>query len=105
MIENFLIYVHKFTYLYTLSEYTACARKYLLRRRRASNVRVNCELYEVMKMEDGPRSWFIDNTVQTGTTILYPTVAHYCTNVHLLAMCLMSSDYLMQTAHSTHAPG
>ncbi len=56
---------------------TACARRYLLRRRRERNcVSVENELYEVMKFSDGPRSWFIDNTLQTGVYVLHSAYVH-----------------------------
>ena len=32
---------------------------------------VKCELFEVLKMDDGPRSWFLDNTVQTGIILTH----------------------------------
>lgn len=44
----------------------ACERRFLLRQGKEGNENTRSELYEVMKVNDGPRSWFIDNSVQTG---------------------------------------
>ena len=44
-----------------------CLKKYYIKRQKVDPVADGaCEVCEVTKLSDEPRSWFIDNTVQTG---------------------------------------
>ncbi|XP_064394039.1 ribonuclease H2 subunit B-like [Halichondria panicea] len=79
---------------------SACARRYLLRRRRGGNcVSVENELYEVMKFSDGPRSWFIDNTLQTDGSL------YMCTPIDPLFLALPYLLTAAQTGKSTTLDG
>ncbi len=51
---------------------------------------VENELYEVMKFSDGPRSWFIDNTLQTGVYVLCCFVVYTSHRVHTSLILMMS---------------